>query len=93
MNTIKVSYNPLYHIFTNAFLVISVFLRFTLLKTFKYSIVDYGHHGVHYICRIYFFYNWKLVPLATFTHSLYPTLLAFQFSSVQFSRSVMSNSL
>ena len=29
-----------------------------------------SHHADHYILRLYLFYNWKFVPLNTFTHFL-----------------------
>lgn len=38
------------------------FLEITLLAVFKYSIINYGHHDIHYITVICLFFNSKFVP-------------------------------
>ena len=68
----KSSWHPSLHILTKYFSCDKNFLRFTQLSSMQHSIVNYSHSAVHHISRIYLFYNWKFVPLTSFTIS--PTL-------------------
>ena len=38
----------------------------------QYSFVNYNHHALHYVPRIYLSYNWKFVPFDPFTHYPHP---------------------
>ena len=41
-------------------------LSSTVLANFNYRIIiDYSHHGIHYILRAHSFYNWKFILFPT----------------------------
>ena len=71
-----------------------LFLRWEFLATFitTYSSVDYISHAVHYIPVLMYLITGSLYLLTAFIQFPLPPS-SVQFSSVQFSRSVMSDSL